>query len=53
MEIWIENMSEYTNITLTDRPQLKERADVWFYSKWEVPQEAYPRVLRNPALPPL
>jgi len=34
-------MSEYTYITLRDRPQLKERAAAWFHSKWEVPQEAY------------
>ncbi len=34
-------MSEYTYITLKDRPQLKERAAAWFHSKWEVPQEAY------------
>lgn len=34
-------MSQYTYITLRDRPQLKERAAAWFHSKWEVPQEAY------------
>lgn len=34
-------MSEYTYITLKDKPQLMERAAAWFHSKWEVPQEAY------------
>ncbi len=34
-------MSEYTYITLRDRPQLRERAAAWFHNKWGVPQEAY------------
>lgn len=36
-----KNMSEYTYITLRDRPQLMEQAAAWFHSKWKVPQEAY------------
>jgi len=34
-------VSEYTYITLKDRPQLKERAAEWFYNKWGVPKAAY------------
>lgn len=34
-------MSEYKYITLREKPQLKDRAAEWFYSKWGVPQEAY------------
>lgn len=34
-------MSEYTYVTLRERPQLKDRAAEWFHSKWGVPQEAY------------
>ena len=32
-------MNEY--ITLRDRPELMERAAVWFHEKWGVPEEAY------------
>ena len=31
----------YNQITLRERPQLKERAAEWFHSKWWVPTEAY------------
>ena len=34
-------MSDYTYITLRERPQLKDRAAAWFHSKWGVPREAY------------
>lgn len=34
-------MSDYTYITLRDKPQLKNRAAEWFHSKWGIPQEAY------------
>lgn len=31
----------YSLIRLTDRPQWKEQAAVWFHEKWGVPLEAY------------
>ena len=34
-------MREYTYITLRQKPQLKERAAIWFHDKWGVPKEAY------------
>ncbi len=34
-------MSEYTYISLRERPQFVIRAAEWFHSKWGVPQEAY------------
>lgn len=34
-------MSEYTYITLRQRPELKDPAAAWFHSKWGVPKEAY------------
>ena len=34
-------MSEYSYITLRERPQLRDLATEWFHSKWGVPQEAY------------
>ena len=34
-------MSEYTYITLRDRPELMDTASEWFHSKWGVPKEAY------------
>lgn len=34
-------MSEYSYITLRERPELKEYASEWFHSKWGVPKEAY------------
>jgi len=33
--------SEYTFITLRDRPELMDRAAAWFHEKWRVPTEAY------------
>lgn len=36
-----QNMSEYTYVTLRQKPELKEEAAAWFHDKWEVPQEAY------------
>jgi len=37
-----ENMkSEYTFLTLRDRPELMDRAAAWFHEKWRVPKEAY------------
>lgn len=35
------NMSEYTYVTLRQKPKLKEEAAAWFHDKWEVLQEAY------------
>lgn len=34
-------MSEYTYITLRERPELMSEAAAWFSSKWGVPEEAY------------
>lgn len=34
-------MSEYTYITLRQKPQMKDQAAAWFHSKWKVPKEAY------------
>lgn len=34
-------MSEYTYITLREKPQLRQKAAEWFHDKWGVPQEAY------------
>ena len=34
-------MSEYTIVTLKDRPQLINYAAEWFHNKWGVPVEAY------------
>jgi GNAT superfamily N-acetyltransferase len=34
-------MSDYTYITLRDKPELKDKAAEWFHSNWGVPQEAY------------
>lgn len=34
-------MEKYRYITLMEKPELKEEAASWFYSKWGVPQEAY------------
>lgn len=34
-------MTRYTYITLRQRPDLKERAALWFHQKWGVPKEAY------------
>ena len=33
--------SEYSFITLRERPALLDRAAVWFHEKWGVPTEAY------------
>ena len=33
--------SEYTFLTLRDRPELMDRAAAWFHEKWRVPKEAY------------
>ena len=33
--------SEYTFISLRDRPELKDLAAAWFHEKWRVPTEAY------------
>ena len=33
--------SEYTFMTLRDRPELMDRAAAWFHEKWRVPTEAY------------
>ena len=33
--------SKYAFITLRDRPELMDRAAVWFHEKWGVPTEAY------------
>lgn len=34
-------MSTYSIIKLNDHPWLKERAAMWFHSKWSIPLEAY------------
>ncbi len=34
-------MTQFTYITLRQRPEIKERAAQWFHQKWGVPQEAY------------
>ena len=34
-------MSEYTCITLRERPELEKAAATWFHDKWGVPEEAY------------
>ena len=34
-------MTQFTYITLKQRPELKEQAAQWFHHKWGVPQEAY------------
>lgn len=34
-------MSDYTYITLRDKPNLKEKAAEWFHGNWGVPKEAY------------
>ncbi len=34
-------MSEYTYVTLRQKPQFQKQAAAWFHDKWEVPQEAY------------
>lgn len=31
----------YEIVRLTDRPELKEQAAVWFHEKWGIPLEAY------------
>lgn len=35
------NESNFTYLTLRDRPELKQAAAAWFHSKWGVPEEAY------------
>ena len=37
----IDKMSEYTYITLRERPEIKDAAAEWFNQKWGVPKEAY------------
>ena len=37
----LQNLKEYTFITLRDRPELKDLAAAWFHEKWRVPTEAY------------
>ena len=34
-------MKEYRYITLRQKPEIKDIAASWFYSKWGVPKEAY------------
>ena len=34
-------MTQFTYITLKQRPEWKEKAAQWFHQKWGVPQEAY------------
>ena len=34
-------MSDYTYITLREKPDLKEKAAEWFHGNWGVPKEAY------------
>ena len=34
-------MSEFTYITLRERPELNEAAAEWFNKSWGVPKEAY------------
>ena len=34
-------MTNYTFLTLRDRPDLRDTAAAWFHSKWGVPTEAY------------
>ncbi len=34
-------MTQFTYITLKQRPERKEQAAQWFHQKWGVPQEAY------------
>lgn len=36
-----QNMSDYTYITLRDKPRLQNRAAEWFHNKWGVPNAAY------------
>lgn len=40
-------MSEYTYITLREKPQLKDAAAKWFHSKWGVPWEAYSECMEH------
>lgn len=32
---------EYEIVRLTDRPEMKEQAALWFHKKWNIPLEAY------------
>ena len=34
-------MQQYHFITLREKPEMKETAAAWFYSKWGVPKDAY------------
>lgn len=34
-------MTQFTYITLRQRPEMKEQAALWFHQKWGVPEEAY------------
>lgn len=34
-------MSDYTYITLREKPDLKEKAAEWFHGNWGIPKEAY------------
>ena len=34
-------MKDYSVISLTDRPDLKDRLADWFHRKWSIPKEAY------------
>ena len=46
----------YKIIRLTDRPELKAQAALWFHDKWDIPVEAYTEsmeqcLLRKQAVP--
>ena len=34
-------MEKYQYITLREKPELMDKAAVWFNSKWGIPKEAY------------
>ncbi|MGN0452173.1 MAG: GNAT family N-acetyltransferase [Ruminococcus sp.] len=40
-------MSEYTYITLRDKPEIMNSAAEWFNSKWGVPKEAYLECMKS------
>ena len=40
-------MTQFTYITLRQRPELKEQASEWFHQKWGIPKEAYLKCMDN------
>lgn len=40
-------MTQFTYVTLRQRPELKEQASEWFHQKWGVPKEAYLECMDN------